>query len=348
MTSNEALLLFFETGDYPTSSQFGEFIISKVGILSETGSLPVAANTNLGQKYLIGTTLYTCILTGEDAYSWEPTSWGGGVTVYGDLTGKPTINSVVLSGNKTDSDLSLVSSNLSGYALAGNLQSTDILLLKRGTSLLKTTYATLLQSQSTSIWNVESSENIYVNANTIQITGEDMTGIYKKGTVITWNDDSGLKRGMVYDSAFSTSTTINIVGDVVTSNYYNNSLKYCIINADIERIFVPGTIATESRLGVVRARADEYLFGVNLFFKTAAATDSSFTFVNGGSDYFSVVSPIEIVGEAISMPNVMSVDESVLLTENEELTVNKESGTSTQEDMYVDFYTFPAKYFNLS
>jgi len=138
--SNETLKTYFETADVPTAAEFANLIESKIGILDSVEDLPTAAATNLGDKYLIGTTLYTCTLAGS-TYSWTGTAWGGGVTAYTDLTSKPTINSVELTGSKTSAQLKVLGTELTGITALGAFASTDIVYVRRGSTWYYGTYA---------------------------------------------------------------------------------------------------------------------------------------------------------------------------------------------------------------
>ena len=142
--SNETLKTYYETSDVPTSAEFSDFIISKVGILATTGDLPTAAATNVGEKYLIGTTLYTSTLdTQTSTYSWVGQAWGGGVTAYGDLTSKPQINSIELVGNKTATQFQLLGTELTGITALGAFADTDLVYVRRGSTWYYGTYANM-------------------------------------------------------------------------------------------------------------------------------------------------------------------------------------------------------------
>lgn len=138
--SNETLKTYFETADVPTASEFANLVESKIGILAAVEDLPTAAATNLGDKYLIGTTLYTCTLAGS-TYSWTATAWGGGVTAYTDLTSKPTINAVELTGAKTSAQLKVLGTELTGITALGAFASNDIVYVRRGSTWYYGTYA---------------------------------------------------------------------------------------------------------------------------------------------------------------------------------------------------------------
>jgi len=141
-STNETLNLYFETGDAPTSDQLQAFIKSKVGILLTVEALPTAASTNLGQKYLIGTTLYTCILT-DTTYSWQAQVWGGGVTAYTDLSAKPKINSIELNGDKTAAQLGLLPSATTGMTALSTLGNDNLFYVKVGSTWYYVTYSVM-------------------------------------------------------------------------------------------------------------------------------------------------------------------------------------------------------------
>lgn len=111
-----------------SSSTFPLMYIYKIALAEELtakDTLPTANSYYLGKVYqYTGTTnanythgyFYQCVSDGavSPTYSWERINVQPGTVDYGDLTNKPSINSVTLSGNKTSSDLGVQDTLVSG------------------------------------------------------------------------------------------------------------------------------------------------------------------------------------------------------------------------------------------
>ena len=131
MDNKEILKGKFACGATPTDSDFASLIDSCVGNLTDVLQLPTASSSLVNTSYKIGDKIYTCKLQGG-VYQWVAVNLGGGGgTSYSTLSDKPSINSVVLGGNKTLAELGILS--LAGYGVV-TPQNTDVAyILRNGT-----------------------------------------------------------------------------------------------------------------------------------------------------------------------------------------------------------------------
>ena len=102
--SGKTLTAFSQT-DGKVSATFGNISITK----SQVSDFPTIHDVPSGGTS--GQVLTKNTNTDYDLTWTTPSGGGGGTTNYSDLTNKPSINSVTLSGNKTASDLSLASAS---------------------------------------------------------------------------------------------------------------------------------------------------------------------------------------------------------------------------------------------
>ena len=129
MDNKEILKGKFSCGSTPTDEDFAALIDSVVGVLTDVLQLPTASSSLVNTSYKIGDKIYTCKLSGG-VYQWVAIDLGGGGgTDYSTLTNKPSINGIVLGGNKTSAQLGLLDAG--GYAIM-TPENTDVIFILRG------------------------------------------------------------------------------------------------------------------------------------------------------------------------------------------------------------------------
>lgn len=101
----------FEDGDVPTGAEFSEWIERCLIWVDDSDELPEAQSGIAGSCYLVGGThVYRCeYVDGE--WKWVLKSQNGTSSIsYLDLTNKPRLNGVVVSGEKTSDEFGLMPS----------------------------------------------------------------------------------------------------------------------------------------------------------------------------------------------------------------------------------------------
>lgn len=139
---------WFYTGAYPTAEQFHDVIDSTLGVLDSDSELPTAGAGNLGNEYKVGNTFYKCEQV-DGGYRWVPKATAVPTNSYDDLTEKPTVNSVRITGDIADIDiLGGLSKNVSRYDAAeeADLVSASIVYIKGATKWVKTTLGELISA----------------------------------------------------------------------------------------------------------------------------------------------------------------------------------------------------------
>lgn len=130
MENKEIQKTKFQCGSTPDADDFAELIDSSVGVLTDAIQLPPASSSLVNTCYKIDNTLYTCKLVGG-TYQWVGTALGGGGSSnYLNLSNKPKVNNVTLSGNKTLGDLGIVA--VAGYGVEQAAADDRIYILKNG------------------------------------------------------------------------------------------------------------------------------------------------------------------------------------------------------------------------
>lgn len=142
MENKDTLKGYFTNGSIPDETKYASAIRSCMGVLSAASDLPAASADNVGDEYKIGNAFYKCELV-SGAYTWVLASTATPSDSYTDLTDKPTVNNVVLSGNKSPQDLGCMPVDLSSLTMLASLNDTDIIPVIRNNVLYKTTVATL-------------------------------------------------------------------------------------------------------------------------------------------------------------------------------------------------------------
>ena len=107
--NKDDIRIHFEDGDIPTGAEFSEWIERCLIWIDREDELPEADGSIEGSCYLVGgTKVCRCEYSGG-MWQWVPKTGGGvGVTSYLDLTNKPRLNGVVVSGSKRPSEFGLM------------------------------------------------------------------------------------------------------------------------------------------------------------------------------------------------------------------------------------------------
>lgn len=99
----------FKSGDVPTEAQFAEWIERCVIWIDDAAELPDACSALAGTCYLVAGKVVVRCENSVEGWKWVPKGNGGsGTTSYPELTDKPKINRVVLSGSMTHADLGIM------------------------------------------------------------------------------------------------------------------------------------------------------------------------------------------------------------------------------------------------
>ena len=137
---------YFYEGAYPTDTQFHEVIDSALGVLDSTDDLPTAGAGNLGDEYKVGNVFYKCEQV-SGGYQWVAKATATPTDDYNDLTNKPTINNVRISGDIEDIDeLGALSQNTGKYDAAqeADIVSSSLIYIKGANKWVKTTLGDLV------------------------------------------------------------------------------------------------------------------------------------------------------------------------------------------------------------
>ena len=155
---------------------------------------------------------------GVASYSWE-TNGGGGTSDYSELSNKPQINNVTLSGNKTSSDLGLQPTIDSTHKLSANLidglatvASTGAYSDLTDTPTIPTVPITEIQKNGTAISPVSGAVNIVVPTTAADINAIPTSA---KGTA------SGVAE-LDSNGKVPSSQLPSYVDDVIEGYYYDN------------------------------------------------------------------------------------------------------------------------------
>lgn len=104
--------------------------------------------------------------------------------------------------------------------------------------------------------------------------------LFKKGTIIKWDESGTFQIGMVISSSYGTNTvTINIVGDSLTAGFA--SMKYAIPKVLTETFIIPGTLAAATDIAKTwYTPCGAYFLSADAYVKTAGTTNSTVFDIN--------------------------------------------------------------------
>lgn len=129
--TREAQKLIFADGEIPTGLNYSDLLDQIPLILATTADLPTAAAGNLGQVYCVGGVNYKCTNPSTGVYEWTNMNAAAAANDYANVSNKPKINDVLLSGNKDGdalkllSNFSVLATGADPLALTSNLATDD-------------------------------------------------------------------------------------------------------------------------------------------------------------------------------------------------------------------------------
>ena len=185
-------------------------------------------------------------------------------------------------------------------------------------------------------------------ANTTFTLVGDQTVIFTKGLIVRWLEGSTDKVGMVVSSAYTSLTTVTIIGD--TCGATAATFKYTFIAPEIVKFVVAGTLGAVAT-NVSNAYYANYasrVIGADLQTGTAGTTNSTTIDINkGGNTMFTSKPTLASTVAASTTP--YTADSGTLLALNDKLTLDIDAiQTTPAVDLYVQLYIFPTRYLSLT
>ena len=181
----------------------------------------------------------------------------------------------------------------------------------------------------------------YASGTTITVSGVDMTTIFKKGVILKWlKSDNTFKTGMVISSAFSTNTTITIIGSTVESG---DKTFYYGADALVERFIVPGTLAAATDIAKTWYCATaSYPLGCDAHVKTAGTTNATeFDINDDGTTIFNGTAASIASGATSDLANTAYTPTTVIAADSA-ITVDINSvSTTAPVEAYIDLFYYP-------
>lgn len=176
---------------------------------------------------------------------------------------------------------------------------------------------------------------------TFTVTG-NQTGLLSNGTVLKW-DDSGIKQAMIVSSAYTTVTTISIIGDDLTAGF--SAMKYGKEKARMFTLAYAGTIAATGTdvMGHWYAPFEAKVFGCDVFLGTPGTTGTTEIDIIGSvqGSFFATGKP-SIATTLYSKRNVSAMD-CLMIEQGEYVSVDINSVCTTPGvDLYVNVFYTPA------
>lgn len=206
-------------------------------------------------------------------------------------------------------------------------------------------------SGGTSLWTAITGTR--ASNTTITVSG-DQTAIFKKGMIVRWQESGVDKVGMVsIPSTYSDpNTTITIIGCVCAS-IDANSFKYSsIIGVEqFQKNFAIaggiGAVATNVA-NAYYATEPMYVIGADLQVGTAGTTNSTTIDLNKNGTTMFTTKPT-LATTVASSPTPFTADTATTLALGDKVTVDIDAvQTTVAQDLYVQLYVVPQRYFSLS
>ena len=200
-----------------------------------------------------------------------------------------------------------------------------------------------------SLWTEETDTPTRTANTTFTVTGNKTT-LYQKGLIIKWTESSSIKCGMVVSSAYSSVTTVTIIGDTMAS-IDSNSLKYCLLGVEMFQ----KNFAVAGNIGAVLTNvANSYyatepmrVFGADLQVGTAGTTNSTTIDINKGGTTMFTTKPTLATTVAYS-PTPFTADSGTSLALGDKVTIDIDAiQTTNAVDLYVNLYVLPTRYLSL-
>ena len=208
-------------------------------------------------------------------------------------------------------------------------------------------------SGGTSLWTAIAGTR--ASNTTITVSG-DQTAIFKKGMIVRWTESSVIKWGMVsIPSTYSApNTTITIIGCVCAS-IDANSFKYSSI-IGVEQFqknfaIAGGIGAVDTNVAnAYYATEPMYVIGADLQVGTVASTSGTTTVdINKNNTSF-MTTKATLAYNVASSPTPFTADTATTLALGDKVTIDIDGVTATTipQDLYLQLYVVPQRYFTLS
>ncbi len=268
---------------------------------------------------------------------------GGSVTGITDLavadggTGASTLtaNNVIL-GNGT-SAVQFVAPSTSGNVLTSN-----------GTTWQSTAPA----ASGTSFWTTVPGTPTRVSDTQFTITDTSNANLYdlifKKGTLLKWDESGTFQTAMVISSSYSTNVvTINLVGDSLTAGF--TTMKYCISMVREQVFIIAGTFPSAATTNLSKTwynKQGVYILSADLNVSTAGSgTGSTVVDVNvAGSTKFTT-KPTLTTTSASDIDNVADSPSTEIAAESAwTVDVDSVTATTAPTDGYITLFYYPASW----
>ena len=212
----------------------------------------------------------------------------------------------------------------------------------------KVCYYRVVQSQNSapasdsSIWTAINATRTSVN--TFTIDGNYSASIlYKRGLVIKWQDDTGMRCGMIVSSSYASNvTTFTIVGDSLAASAVD--FRYTHISIQVAKFVVAGIIGASGTnvANIFKPEEPVRLIGATLYVNAAGTTGNTVVnFQMNGSNLFTTA-PYLASAQSYSLP--FSPISGTLITENDIVSMNIITPQTTPcSDLYANLLIFPQR-----
>ncbi|PKP20379.1 MAG: hypothetical protein CVU04_04005 [Bacteroidetes bacterium HGW-Bacteroidetes-20] len=212
----------------------------------------------------------------------------------------------------------------------------------------KVCYSRIVQSQNSapastsSIWTDINATRTGVN--TFTMDGNYSASIlYKRGLVIKWQDDTGMRCGMIVSSSYASNvTTFTIVGDSLAASAVD--FRYTHISIQVAKFVVAGIIGASGTnvANIFKPEEPVRLIGATLYVNAAGTTGNTIVnFQMNGSNLFTTA-PYLASTQSYSLP--FSPISGTLITENDIVSMNLITPQTTPcSDLYANLLIFPQR-----
>jgi len=170
--------------------------------------------------------------------------------------------------------------------------------------------------------------------------------LFKKGTIIKWDESGTFQTGMVISSSYGTNTvTINIVGDSLTAGF--TAMKYAIPKALFETFIIVGTFPSAATTDLSKTwypSSGVFILSADLVVKTAGSgTGSTVVDINVSASTKFTTKPTLTTTGTSDIDNVAD-NPSTEVAAEAPVTVDVDSVTATTApvDGYVRLYYYPS------
>lgn len=180
-----------------------------------------------------------------------------------------------------------------------------------------------------------------VNDSTFTVTGNQV-GLLSRGTVLKW-DNSGVKQAMIVSSAYSSVTTVSIIGDDLAAGF--SSMKYGKEKARMFTLAYAGTIGATGTdvMGHWYAPFEAKIFGCDVYLGTAGKTGATEIDIIGSVQGGFFATGLPSIGSTYYHDTGVSADDGLSIEAGEHVSVDINSVCTTPGvDLYVNVFYTPA------